>query len=67
MDDHHFSYIEKIEEKFTGRNGGNNKQCMLNVVKHPRMARVNQQHPLVHQEGWMVGGQETIICWVSVP
>jgi hypothetical protein len=34
MDDHHFSYIEKIEEKSLVGMGGNNKQCMLNVVKN---------------------------------
>jgi hypothetical protein len=30
------------------------------------MAIVNQ-HPSVHREGWMASGQETVICWVSVP
>jgi hypothetical protein len=29
------------------------------------MARVNQ-HPPAHFEGWMVSGQETVFCWVSV-
>jgi hypothetical protein len=29
-------------------------------------ARMNQ-HPPVHQEGWMVSGQETVFFWVPVP
>jgi hypothetical protein len=29
-------------------------------------ASVNQHQP-VHQEGWMVSGQETVFCWVPVP
>jgi hypothetical protein len=24
------------------------------------------QHPPVHDEGWMVKGQETVFCWVSI-
>jgi hypothetical protein len=24
------------------------------------------QDPLVHHEGWMVSGQETVFCWVPV-
>ncbi len=29
-------------------------------------ATVNQ-HPPAHREGWMVGGQGTVFCWVPVP
>jgi hypothetical protein len=29
-------------------------------------ATVNQ-HPPAHLEGWMISGQETVFCWVSVP
>jgi len=25
------------------------------------------RHPPVHHEGWMVSGQKTVFCWVSVP
>ncbi len=33
----------------------------------PRQAAtVNQQHPPVHHEGWMVSGEETVFCWVPV-
>jgi hypothetical protein len=24
-------------------------------------------HSPVHHEGWMISGQETVFCWVSVP
>jgi hypothetical protein len=30
-------------------------------------ATVNQQHPPVQHEGWMVSRQETVFCWVPVP
>jgi hypothetical protein len=30
------------------------------------IATVNQQPP-AHHEGWMVTGQETVFCWISVP
>jgi hypothetical protein len=30
------------------------------------MARMNQQPPPEHCERWMVGGQETLFCWVPV-
>jgi hypothetical protein len=25
------------------------------------------QHPPAHHEGWMVSGQATVFCWVTVP
>jgi hypothetical protein len=31
------------------------------------LATMNQQHPPVQHEGWMVSSQETVFCWVPVP
>ncbi len=37
-----------------------------NMLSCMKWAKVNR-HPLAHHEGWMVRGQETVFCWVSVP
>jgi hypothetical protein len=41
------------------------EENLLLPLPEPR-ATVNQQPP-VHHEGWMISGQETVFCWVSVP
>jgi hypothetical protein len=32
----------------------------------PMMLPRVKQYPPVHQEGWMISGQETVYCWVPV-
>jgi hypothetical protein len=47
--------IEKSVDKYV---------CMY--VKVLSLATVNQ-YPPGHREVWMVGGQETVFCWVPAP
>jgi len=45
--------------------GAMGKTYYYGVHRHPQYALY--QHPPAHQVGWMVSGQETVFCWVSVP
>jgi hypothetical protein len=36
------------------------------TTRGKRGVGVVNRHPTVHQEGWIEGGQETVICWVPV-
>jgi len=38
-----------------------------NLAPIPGLLAAVKQHPPEHHEGWMVSGQETVLCWVPVP